>query len=74
MAYTGCEASISRSSNAGASRFALVAVEGTVAPYVAGEEAPPEMFLAAVTPDDRDFVERMELALATAQPSQHRPR
>ena len=40
-----------------------VAVEGTVAPYVAGEEAPPEMFLAAVTPDDRDFVERMELAL-----------
>ena len=40
-----------------------VAVEGTVAPYVAGEEAPLEMFLASVTPDDRDFVERMELAL-----------
>ena len=40
-----------------------IAVEGTVAPYVAGEEAPPEMFLAAVAPDDRDFVERMELAL-----------
>jgi EAL domain-containing protein (putative c-di-GMP-specific phosphodiesterase class I) len=40
-----------------------VAVEGTVAPYVAGEEAPPEMFLAAVAEDDRDFVERMELAL-----------
>src|SRR5688572_17768193 len=36
-----------------------VAVEGTVAPYVAGEEAPPEMFLAAVAEDDRDFVEQM---------------
>jgi EAL domain-containing protein (putative c-di-GMP-specific phosphodiesterase class I) len=41
----------------------IFAVEGTVAPYVAGEEAPPEVFLAAVTEDDRDFVERMELAL-----------
>lgn len=40
-----------------------VAVEGTVAPYVAGEAAPREMFLAAVSADDRDFVERMELAL-----------
>ena len=40
-----------------------VAVEGTVAPYVAGEEAPPEVFLAAVAKEDRDFVERMGLAL-----------
>ena len=41
-----------------------VAVEGTVAPYVAGEEAPPEVFRAAVAEDDRDFVERMGLALS----------
>lgn len=41
----------------------VVAVEGTVAPYVAGEEAPSEVFLASVAEDDLDFVERMELAL-----------
>jgi EAL domain-containing protein (putative c-di-GMP-specific phosphodiesterase class I) len=41
----------------------VVAVEGTVAPYVAGEEVPAEVFETAVTEDDRDFVEQMGLAL-----------
>ncbi|MCX7304525.1 MAG: EAL domain-containing protein [Hyphomicrobiales bacterium] len=42
----------------------MVAVEGTVTPFVAGEVAPPEMFRIAVTEDDRDFVARMGIALA----------
>jgi EAL domain-containing protein (putative c-di-GMP-specific phosphodiesterase class I) len=42
----------------------MVAVEGTTAPYIAGEEVPSEVFLAAVTDDDHDFVGRMGLALS----------
>jgi len=42
----------------------MVAVDGTVTPFVAGEVAPPEMFRIAVTEDDRDFVARMGIALA----------
>jgi EAL domain-containing protein (putative c-di-GMP-specific phosphodiesterase class I) len=42
----------------------MVAVEGTSAPYIAGEEVPSEVFLAAVTDDDHDFVGRMGLALS----------
>ena len=42
----------------------IVAVEGTAAPYVAGEEVPSEVFLAAVTDDDHDFIGRMGLALS----------
>jgi len=42
----------------------MVAVDGTVTPFVAGEIAPPEMFRIAVTEDDRDFVARMGIALA----------
>lgn len=41
----------------------VVAVEGTVAPCVAGEDVAPEVFLAAVAADDLDLVERMGLAL-----------
>jgi EAL domain-containing protein (putative c-di-GMP-specific phosphodiesterase class I) len=40
-----------------------VAVEGRVAPYVAGEEAPEAVFLAAVAEDDLDFIEHICLAL-----------
>jgi EAL domain-containing protein (putative c-di-GMP-specific phosphodiesterase class I) len=42
----------------------MVAAEGTAAPYVAGEEVPFEVFLAAVADDDHDFIGRMGLALA----------
>jgi EAL domain-containing protein (putative c-di-GMP-specific phosphodiesterase class I) len=42
----------------------MVAVEATVLPYVAGEEVPSEVFLAAVTDDDQDFIGRMGLALS----------
>ncbi len=45
-------------------KLKMVAVEGTAAPYLAGEEVPSEVFLAAVTDDDYDFVGRMGLALA----------
>lgn len=41
----------------------MVAVEGTVAPFVAGEIVPPEMFAGAVTDEDGDFVGRMGVAL-----------
>ncbi len=41
----------------------MVAVEGTVAPYVAGEIVPPEMFDSAVTDEDDSFVGRMGVAL-----------
>jgi EAL domain-containing protein (putative c-di-GMP-specific phosphodiesterase class I) len=40
-----------------------VAVEGVAAPYVAGEEVPRDVFLAASADDDLDFIEHMELAL-----------
>ncbi|MEW9838283.1 EAL domain-containing protein [Mesorhizobium marinum] len=40
-----------------------VAVEGVVAPYVAGEEVPRELFLAAVAEGDLRLVEGLELAL-----------
>lgn len=40
-----------------------VAVQGTVAPYVAGEEVPATVFEAAITPDDNDLIGQMELAL-----------
>lgn len=42
----------------------MVAVEGTALPYVAGEEVPSEVFLAAVADDDHEFVGRMGLALS----------
>ncbi len=42
----------------------MVAVDGTVTPFVSGEIAPPEMFRIAITDDDRDFVARMGIALA----------
>lgn len=42
----------------------MIAVEGTAMPYVAGEEVPSEVFLAAVADDDHDFVGRMGLALS----------
>ena len=45
-------------------KLKMVAVEGTAAPYVAGEEVPFEVFLAAVTDDDHDFIGRIGLALA----------
>jgi EAL domain-containing protein (putative c-di-GMP-specific phosphodiesterase class I) len=41
----------------------MVAVEGTAVPYVAGEEVSSEVFLAAVSDDDQDFVGRISLAL-----------
>ncbi len=42
----------------------MVAVEGTAAPFVAGEEVPSEVFLAAVSDDDQDFIEEMGLAVS----------
>ncbi len=42
----------------------MVAVEGTVTPFVAGEVVPASMFEGAVTEDDGDFVARMGVALA----------
>jgi EAL domain-containing protein (putative c-di-GMP-specific phosphodiesterase class I) len=42
----------------------MVAVEGTAAPFVAGEEVPSEVFLAAVSDDDQDFIEQMGLAVS----------
>ncbi len=41
----------------------MVAVEGTTAPYIGGEEVPSEMFLTAVSDDDQDFIRRMGLAV-----------
>lgn len=40
-----------------------VAVEGTVAPYLAGEQVPPEVFLTAAAEDDLDFIRQIRLAL-----------
>jgi len=40
-----------------------VAVEGAAAPYVAGEEVPSEVFLAATAEDDLDFIAEMGLTL-----------
>lgn len=42
----------------------MVAVEGTAAPFVAGEEVPSEVFLAAISDDDQDFIEQMGLAVS----------
>lgn len=42
----------------------MVAVEGTTAPFVAGEEVPSEVFLAAASDDDQDFIEQMGLAVS----------
>ena len=42
----------------------MVAAEATVRPYLAGEEVPSEVFLAAVADDDQDFIGRMGLALS----------
>lgn len=41
----------------------MVAVEGVVAPYVAGEDVPEEVFLAAAADDDLAFIGRMSLVL-----------
>ncbi|MDQ2633370.1 MAG: EAL domain-containing protein [Pseudomonadota bacterium] len=41
-----------------------VALEGSAAPYVAGEEVPSEVFLAAVSDDDYGFIRRMSLAVS----------
>lgn len=40
-----------------------VAVEGTVAPFIAREAVPSEIFLSAASPDDLDFIEQMSLVL-----------
>lgn len=45
-------------------KLKMVAVEGTTTPYIAGEQVPSEVFLAAVTDDDHDFIGRIGLALA----------
>lgn len=42
----------------------MIAVEGTAAPYVAGEEISSEVFLAAASDDDHDFIGRMGLAVS----------
>lgn len=40
-----------------------IAMEGAVAPYVAGEEVPEEVFLAAAAEEDFAFIGRMSLVL-----------
>jgi len=40
-----------------------VAVEGTVAPYLAGEQVPSEVFLTAAAEDDLDFIRQIRFAL-----------
>ncbi|RLP25438.1 EAL domain-containing protein [Mesorhizobium sp. YM1C-6-2] len=42
----------------------MVAVEGTAAPYIGGEEVPSEVFLTAVSDDDQDFIRRMGVAVS----------
>lgn len=42
----------------------MVAVEGTAAPYIGGEEVPSEVFLTAASDDDQDFIRRLGVAVS----------